>query len=51
MFKIIAEDNPYLFLFIPDSITAVNKDIKNVTQSPSGIWHNYIEWEKESLVE
>ncbi len=46
MFKIIVEDNPYLFLYIPNSITAVNRDIKNVTQSTSGIWHNYIEWEK-----
>ncbi|MEA3369701.1 MAG: peptide-binding protein, partial [Campylobacterota bacterium] len=46
MFKIIVEDNPYLFLYIPNSITAVNRDIKNVTPSVSGIWHNYIKWEK-----
>jgi peptide/nickel transport system substrate-binding protein len=46
MFKIIANDNPYLFLYIPNSITAVNKKIKNVEPSLSGIWHNYIEWEK-----
>ena len=47
MFKIIVDDNPYLFLYIPNSITAVNKSIKNVQNSPSGIWYNYIEWEKE----
>jgi len=47
MFQIITNDNPYLFLYIPNSITAVNKNIKNVTPSLSGIWHNYIEWEKE----
>ena len=46
MFKIIANDNPYLFLYIPNSITAVNKKIKNIEASPSGIWHNYIRWEK-----
>lgn len=46
MFKIIVEDNPYLFLYIPNSITTVNKNIKNVEPSLSGIWHNYIEWEK-----
>ncbi|MEO1953132.1 MAG: peptide-binding protein [Campylobacterales bacterium] len=46
MFKIIVDDNPYLFLYIPNSITVVNKDIKNVKPSLSGIWHNYIEWEK-----
>ncbi len=46
MFKMIVDDNPYLFLYIPNSITTVNKNIKNVSPSVSGIWHNYIEWEK-----
>jgi len=46
MFKIIVEDNPYLFLYIPNSITVINKNIKNVENSPAGIWHNYIKWEK-----
>ena len=47
MFKIITDDNPYLFLYIPNSITAANKKIKNIEPSLSGIWHNYIKWEKE----
>lgn len=47
MFKIIVDDNPYLFLYIPNSITTVNKNIKHVEPSLSGIWHNYIKWEKE----
>ncbi len=47
MFQIIVDDNPYLFLFIPNSITAVNKNIKNVEPSLGGIWHNYTKWEKE----
>jgi len=46
MFKIITDENPYLFLYIPNSITAINKEIKNVESTPSGIWHNYIKWEK-----
>ena len=46
MFKIITDDNPYLFLYIPNSITAVNRDIKNIQPSMSGIWHEYIKWEK-----
>jgi len=49
MFKIIVEENPYLFLYIPNSITTVNKNIKNVEPSLSGIWHNYIQWEKEEI--
>jgi peptide/nickel transport system substrate-binding protein len=47
MFKIITDDNPYLFLYIPNEITAVNKNIKNIQPGLSGIWHNYIQWEKE----
>ncbi len=47
MFKIIVDDNPYLFLYIPNSITSVNKNIKNIEPSLSGIWHNHILWEKD----
>lgn len=47
MFQIIADDDPYLFLFIPNSITAVNKNIKHIEPRLSGIWHNYILWEKD----
>ena len=46
MFEIITDDNPYLFLYIPNSITAVNKRVKNIQPAQSGIWHNYIRWEK-----
>jgi peptide/nickel transport system substrate-binding protein len=46
MFKIITDENPYLFLYIPNSITAISKEIKNVEPAIGGIWHNYIEWEK-----
>ena len=49
MFKVIVEDNPYLFLYIPNSITTVNKNIKNVEPSLSGIWHNHILWEKDTF--
>ena len=47
MFKMIVDDNPYLFLYIPNSITAVKKDIKNIQPSLGGIWYQYIKWEKE----
>ena len=49
MFKMIVDDNPYLFLYIPTSITAVDKNIKNIVPSQSGIWHNYIKWEKTEI--
>ena len=47
IFASIVEQNPYLFLYIPNTITAVSKKIKNVEPTLSGIWHNYIEWEIE----
>jgi len=46
IFKVITDDNPYLFLYIPNAITTVNKNIKNIQPAKSGIWHNYIKWEK-----
>jgi len=46
MFKIITDDNPYLFLYIPNELTAINKNIQNVQPSLTGIWHEYIKWEK-----
>jgi len=49
MFKIIKDDNPYLFLYIPNVITAVNKQIKNIEPTSNGIWHNYIRWKKEEI--
>ena len=48
MFKIIVNDNPYLFLYIPNAISAVNKDIKHIEPALGGIWHNYILWEKDT---
>lgn len=45
IFKIITDDLPYLFLYIPDSISAVNKNIKNIEPSFVGIMHNQKDWE------
>ena len=47
IFKLIAEDYPYVFLYIPNSITAVNKKIKGVEPSIIGIQYNQIDWVKE----
>lgn len=47
IFKEITEDNAYLFLVIPNSITVVNKDIQPVTPSIIGVMHNAIDWIKK----
>jgi len=45
IFKLIANDHPYVFLYIPNSIAAVSKKVKGVEPSIIGIEHNFIEWE------
>ncbi len=44
IFAKIVEDNPYLFLYIPNSITAIDRDISGIEPSITGIWHNYTDW-------
>ena len=46
IYKEISSDLPYLFLYIPNSITAVNKNIKNVVPALIGITHNQEKWIK-----
>ncbi len=46
IYALIVYDNPYLFLYIPNSITVVNKKIQNVSQSILGVMHNVIDWIK-----
>lgn len=46
LYTIIAEDKPYLFLYIPNSISVVNNEIKNIEPALTGIMHNQIEWIK-----
>ena len=47
IFNLIVDDLPYLFLYIPNSITVVNKDIKNIEPTFIGIMHNQKDWIKE----
>jgi len=46
IFKKITSDLPYLFLYTSNSITAVNKKIKNVKPAFLGIMHNQKKWIK-----
>lgn len=47
VFELIRKDNPYLFLYIPNSITAVNKAIHPVEPTLTGIMHNQKDWIKD----
>ncbi|VAY88315.1 Oligopeptide ABC transporter, periplasmic oligopeptide-binding protein OppA (TC 3.A.1.5.1) [hydrothermal vent metagenome] len=47
IFTKISDDLPYLFLYIPNSITAINNNIQNVSSSIVGITHNQKDWIKK----
>jgi peptide/nickel transport system substrate-binding protein len=47
IFTQISDDLPYLFLYIPNSITVVNGKIKNIHDALTGITHNQKDWIKE----
>jgi len=46
IFANIVDDKPYIFLYIPNSITLINKKITPIEPSLVGIMHNQIDWIK-----
>jgi peptide/nickel transport system substrate-binding protein len=44
IFKRVVDDNAYLFLYIPNSISVINKKINPIEPTINGFWHNQIEW-------
>lgn len=42
--EILAEEQPYTFLFVPDSLPVVAKRFRGIEEAPSGIMHNFIRW-------
>lgn len=46
LFARIVADDPYLFLYIPNSITAINRAITPIEPGLTGITHNIIDWIK-----
>lgn len=42
--QILAEEQPYTFLFVPDALPVIHKRFKGIEKAPIGIWHNFIYW-------
>ncbi len=42
--EILAEEQPYTFLYVPDSLPVVSARIRGVEPAPAGIGHNQIFW-------
>ncbi|MHB8138037.1 MAG: peptide-binding protein [Smithellaceae bacterium] len=42
--EILAEDQPYTFLYVPEELIIISSRIRGVEPAPIGIGHNYIKW-------
>jgi peptide/nickel transport system substrate-binding protein len=42
--QLLAQDQPYTFLFVPDALPIVHARFRNVRPTPIGIGYNFIDW-------
>ena len=42
--EILAEDQPYTFLYVPDALVIINKRFRGIEPAPIGLEHNFIQW-------
>jgi peptide/nickel transport system substrate-binding protein len=42
--EILAEDQPYTFLFVPDALPAISKRFRGVKPAAAGIGYNFTQW-------
>ncbi len=42
--EILAEDQPYTFLFVPDALPAIARRFRGIKPAPAGIDYNFIKW-------
>ena len=41
---ILAHDQPYTFLYVPDALPVVSSRFRGIEPAPAGIMHNFIKW-------
>ncbi|MEA3471614.1 MAG: peptide-binding protein [Thermodesulfobacteriota bacterium] len=44
MQEIVAEEQPYTFLYVPDALPIISSRFRGIEPSPIGIGYNFIEW-------
>ncbi len=42
--EILAWEQPYTFLYVPDALPVLSKRFKGVKKAPDGIWYDFIHW-------
>jgi peptide/nickel transport system substrate-binding protein len=43
--RLIAEDQPYTFLYYPEALPVIHKRFQGIEPSPIGIWYNFKDWQ------
>jgi peptide/nickel transport system substrate-binding protein len=43
--EILAEEQPYTFLYVPDALPVLHKRFRGVEKAPIGIWYDFIHWQ------
>ncbi|MBI4608232.1 MAG: peptide-binding protein [Candidatus Rokubacteria bacterium] len=41
---ILAEEQPYTFLYVPDALTIVHSRVRGIEPAPAGLTYNFIRW-------
>ena len=42
--EILADEQPYTFLYVPDSLPVVSSRFRGIEPAPAGITYNFIKW-------
>jgi len=42
--QILYEDQPYMFLYVPDSLPVITSRVRGIKPAPIGIGYNFIDW-------
>ncbi len=42
--EVLAEEQPYTFLYVPNANMAISSRFKNIEPAPSGLMHNFNDW-------
>ncbi len=42
--ELIYDEQPYIFLYVPDSLTAIHSRFEGIEVAPAGIGYNFIKW-------
>jgi len=42
--EILAEEQPYVFLYVPEALPVVHHRFRGIVPAPAGITYNFVKW-------